>query len=107
MKWTAQDTAGFLVTAVMTTSPLFAVTWYGDHLSKDGPVGGPIYILPAAVGLGVAAAAALFVWRGWQDTPRRLGTHAAFGCLTAFALLVSFCVWWGDWVFHVGSRFRG
>jgi hypothetical protein len=104
---TQQDGCGLVIAAALTTSPLFVVTWFGDHMSKDGPIGPPAYILPAAIGLSaaiVASAAAVAVGRPSAD---RFGLHAGFGCLASLALIVSFCAWWGDWCFRFAERFRG
>ena len=102
-----RDGRGLLLAAVFTTSPLLAATLFMDHASKDGPVGLPAYLLPAAIGLSaavVASGAAVAVGRG---SPDRLGLHAGFGCLASLALVVSFCGWWGEGWLRFAGQFRG
>lgn len=103
---TRRDGRGFLLAAVLTTTPLLGAAWFWDGMSKE-PIGPPAYLLPGAVGLvaaALASAAAVAAGRGRAD---RLGLHAGFGCLASLALVVSFCAGWGAWCFQFAERFRG
>ncbi|MCE9530290.1 MAG: hypothetical protein K8T89_04025 [Planctomycetes bacterium] len=105
-KPTWEDAGGFVIAAVITTTPLFAVTWLGDNLSKDGPIGLPAYLLPAAIGIAVAFIASLVACQTTNIPSERLEFHTGFGCAASLLLIVTICVWWGDWCFRFAGRFR-
>src|SRR5687767_10271032 len=102
MRWSGGDTVGLMLAVTITTAPLAAVTWFRDNMSKDGPIGLPAYLLSGVIGLGVAGLSSAAAFMLARSDPRcdkpsyRIPLHAGCGLLAALALVVSFCVWWGD-----------
>jgi len=99
LRLTAIDVGGFFCSVALTTTPLLAVTWLGDNLSKDGPIGFPAYVLPFAIGMFASVLASLMALFARPNSPERFACHVGLGCLASLLLIVTFCMWWGDWCF--------
>lgn len=99
------DVWGFLAAAALTTAPMLGLTWYGDNMSKDGPIGLPVYIMPAVVGLAGAAAASTAAVVGRQR-PDELRRYVVYGHMTGLLLTLTYCGWMNWWFRLVSGRDR-
>jgi len=101
-----RDGHGFLIAAALTTAPLLAVTWFVQNMSKDSPIGLPAYYVPVAVGVTAAAFASIAAILLGRDRTERGEMHVGCGLVMSLLLVVTFCVWWGDWSLRFAKRFR-
>lgn len=105
-KWSLDDTVGFLINAVITTGPLLGVTWFANHVSKDGPMSDLVYFLVAAFGIAVAGIASATAFHlAWRRSDRLL-FHLGFGFVISLLFFVTFCFWWGDGFFRITDQIR-
>jgi hypothetical protein len=90
------------------TAPIAIVTWFGDHMLKDGPIGAPAYLVPALIGLAASVASSSAVYALIRPNPSLRKpeieglVYIGGGILAGLVLLATFCLWWGDWCFGVG-----
>jgi hypothetical protein len=109
LRWVVEYCVGVVIAWPFATGPIALVTWFGDNMSKDGPVGPQAYLLPGVIGLVAAGASSAFVCVAARSNPRDLShwgdramLHLGCGLLAGAVLLVTFCAWWGDWSFGFG-----
>src|SRR5579864_5309180 len=107
MRNSERDALGFAVAIIITTTPSVCLAWFGDNLSKDGPIGWPAYMMPTIVGVisGIfAGGIACVVCRLWHH---RMWCYAVSAGWTLLVVLVIFLTTGlGDWCFGFAERFR-
>lgn len=96
MRWTENDTVGFVFAAAITTLPLLGIIWLGESLSK-GVSDSRIYFLPFMIGLAAAAICSLAACRVAANSESRIRCHVGFAMYAATILVFSFFLWWGEW----------
>ena len=97
MRWTDEDTSGLIVAIAITTLPLLGIVWLGDGLSKD-PIGPTAYIVPSLVGCSAAILSSLIISRV-ADIRGRMVYHTGCAIYLSAALVVTSCLWWGEWAY--------
>lgn len=98
---TDRDWTDFAITAALIAFPILGLTLYIDSISKHGPCGLPVYLLPLATALltaGIVSATVRYVGR---NRPDRRPLHVGFGCLASVLLIASYCGGWGTLWFNL------
>lgn len=100
MKWATRDRLVSRVAVLLPAVVLFALgrlyLAFANFKEPDPDRWAP-YLIPGFVGLMAGLSSGLLVRVAFPYEADREELHLFFSILATFALVISFCLWWGDW----------